>query len=92
MPALLEEIKNYWARRAPSYSEEVNREQSAGKEEQWVGEMQKYLPPPGAQVEFLKAAGFSDIAVDTSVWERVWDAVQKANNGSTPCFLLRAIK
>lgn len=50
------------------------------------------LPRPQADVELLQKAGFTKISVDETVWERVWDPIQKANNGSTPCFLICVTK
>lgn len=50
------------------------------------------LPRPEIDLELLKQAGFHQVSVDRQVWRRVWDKLQKLNNASTPCFMLKGIK
>lgn len=47
---------------------------------------------PSWDRKVLKKSGFSSVAVDAQVWERVWSKEEKLNYRSTPMFMLCAVK
>lgn len=47
---------------------------------------------PAWDEEVLREIGFKRVETDGNVWERVWSEVEKINYGSTPMFLVKAIK
>lgn len=47
---------------------------------------------PQVDVDMLLQAEFEHIYLDTKVWERVWDSVEKVNFAATPMFMIRASK
>ena len=50
------------------------------------------LSRPQWDVLALTSLGFSSVSADTSVGNRVWNAEEKLNYASTPCFMIHAIK
>ena len=47
---------------------------------------------PSWDRKFLKENGFSSVAVDTGIWNRVWSQEEKLNYHSTPMFMVSAVK
>lgn len=47
---------------------------------------------PQEDIRLLLQAGFSKIEIDTEIWRRVWDDVEKINYASTPLFMIKAQK
>ena len=47
---------------------------------------------PDIDLSMLMQAGFSRITVDTDIWREVWSKEEKVNYGSTPMFMLKAVK
>lgn len=50
------------------------------------------LRRPQADIWMAENAGFSAVSVDPDIGQRVWSADEKINYGSTPMFMLRAVK
>ena len=47
---------------------------------------------PAWDVQVLRDRLGNEVEADEKVWERVWDSTEKANYGSTPMFLISAVK
>ena len=47
---------------------------------------------PAWDVQVLRDRLGNEVEADENVWERVWDSTEKANYGSTPMFLVSAVK
>mgnify|MGYP002589451343 CR=1 FL=1 len=47
---------------------------------------------PAWDVQVLRDRLGNEVEADEKVWERVWDSTEKANYGSTPMFLVSAVK
>ena len=47
---------------------------------------------PTWDVQVLRDRLGNEVETDEKVWERVWDSTEKANYGSTPMFLVSAVK
>lgn len=50
------------------------------------------LPRPQWDINCLSELGFSEIFVDTTVGQRVWNPEEKLNYASSPGFMIRATK
>ena len=64
----------------------VNDDEDRGDEQRQITEQQLR---PNWDVELLKAAGFRDTRVDTTVWQRIYHNVDEFYN-PTPIFLIAA--
>lgn len=47
---------------------------------------------PKWDMDTLKKIGFGGISADETVWNRVWSEEEKLNYGSTPMFMVKAVK
>ncbi len=47
---------------------------------------------PGWDVKVLEALGAAQIQVNEDIWQQVWSEEEKLNYGSTPMFMVEAVK
>ena len=47
---------------------------------------------PVWDAKVLRSIGFVDIAIDQEIWKKVWSEEEKLNYGSTPMFMIEAVK
>ena len=68
-----------------------------GIDNDWMEDIARQIPMsrtmrPAWDVQVLRDRLGNEVEADEKVWERVWDSTEKANYGSTPMFLVSAVK